>query len=418
MKKTIIYILLAGIMLLSGCFPKYSNVTSAQQPVLQVKEYPIDNIYNDGVDAQYPWYATGYERIFAEANDGYYVMLNYNYLHFIDKASMTVIPVCPKPECPHNTPNCHAYFDCWYGGIFFIENQLYVVARENPSMPTECSLIAVSPDGSTRKTVVTFTTQNAHNKTIIHRGHFYVVTEQYDEEMNLKTGIWEYEINKPNKPPRFLMEIGIASDDLYDVMVTDLTAYGHYLYFSGVYRIGRLDLNQPEKGMELLFEQEGINSNMFLCFAGNHLVHAAPNLQYENGKETYSQQIDMSENEPHSTTLSSLGQLCVGGMAADDQYIYRLTLSNQSVSEEVLAQDPYYNCSLKIYDHQLNLVENINTPMLSPGLTMLFVSPGEHVFFGGPFGGLWYINKHEIGSGNVSIHKLSDYGFWEELKVY
>ena len=128
------------------------------------------------------------------------------------------------------------------------------------------------------------------------------------------------------------------------------------------------------------------------------------------GTDYWYNTLNLWDAEPLREAAAPSEMLAVGAMGADGSYIYRLDQGSPAPPD---TDDPYYGNALKIYDSQGTLGENIPLPEEGKIMRMIFVSPGEHVFFGDAQEGLWYISKSEIGSGNVQVHRLTDFGYLE-----
>ena len=169
--KRIAFVLacLLAVSLLAGCAAK--------------SKYPTDNAYHAETDCQFSWYSNMGTRIFAETPEGYYALLHQCVLHYIDKKTMEPIPVCAKPNCLHNDQSCDAYFNGIDCSVDFVDGKLYVTAQGKPGIddPGRTLLMEVAPDGSQRKTLISYPASPLdYKRRVIHRGYFYRATADYD----------------------------------------------------------------------------------------------------------------------------------------------------------------------------------------------------------------------------------------------
>ncbi len=385
------------------------------------QKYPTDNAYHPETDAQYTWYAKGERRMFAEAENGYYVLLHLNQLFYMDAAAMEPIPVCSKPNCDHTDKSCDSFFRGSVCSVFYNNGKLYVL-ENTPTSLDRFALEEVAADGSTRRTLFEFSMPVDYQKALVHRGKFYVASTQMDEKMNARTGIWQFDLARPSSAPKLLCEMEPSYEHLSQLAAEYITARGHYLYITAPCQAARLDLNAPKKGLEMLFVQEDRPEDpadpyyrregqlLFPCFPGDRIAYASAGVRTIDGTDYWFNLLKLWDAEPLREAASLSEKLAVGAMAADDKYIYRLDQGSPAPPD---TDDPYFGNALKIYDAEGNLLENIPLTDVGKIMRMLFVSPGEHVFFGDAQEGLWYICKSEIGSGNVQVHRLTDFGYLE-----
>ena len=408
--KRIAFVLacLLAVSLLGGCAGKTA--------------YPTDNAYHPDTDAQYTWYLQSNRRFFAESPDGYYALLHQKVLHFIDRKTMESIPVCARPDCTHDDSSCNAWF-VGFCSVYYVGGTLYVLSQGDPAKDEAqyCNLTKLSADGTERRTILRLPAAFSHAKCILHRGGFYAATTLRDENGNARTGIWRYDLDRPSAAPKLLCEVPVSASDSFALYADNLTAYGHYLYVSVRSFQARLDLNAPEKGFETVFTPlelpldsvPGVPDSatvMYLCHPGGRLACSTAYTDAVDPKVYYQNMWIRDSEGPGEVKL--LGSaLAVGCSSADDRYIYRLDMPNAGY--EAHADDPYFGSALKVYDTAGTLLENIPVPDLGPIGTVLYVSPGEHVFFSDAQFGIWYISKSEIGSGNVQVHRLTDFGYLE-----
>ena len=179
------------------------NTESGKKPnpnvnYLADKKFDTDE-YLEGYDAGVMCYDS-YRA--CETTDAYY-MVSGSHLMFYDKASGISGPLCAKPECMHDTPDCNAYIGsalsmCYYDGRIY-----WVSIGEGDD---DC-LYSCATDGSDRKEIAVVrelppTHQKYYsNRTMFcHRGYCYVafntstvengatVNHNYLYAISLKTG--------------------------------------------------------------------------------------------------------------------------------------------------------------------------------------------------------------------------------------
>lgn len=73
------------------------------------------------------------------------------YIMYMDHGSDTIIPLCGRPDCSHDDPDCNAYVD---GGsqLTYYDGYLYVMSGDGSEEKAE--LLRMDPDGSNRVAVL------------------------------------------------------------------------------------------------------------------------------------------------------------------------------------------------------------------------------------------------------------------------
>ena len=171
----------------------------------------------------------------AKSKDGYYFFggPDYNYLYYMDNASMKPVLLCNKPNCLHynetdsnKVSECNAYF-CPHGNLFYYKSSLYVIGQTSQADSSE-ALFQVSLDGAKRKKLVTF--KNYVYNMIIHRGSiYYIVNDSASQDTSSsvsKSILYRIHLNDTAKAPELLFECeGVSS------ILDNLLGYGDSLYF-------------------------------------------------------------------------------------------------------------------------------------------------------------------------------------------
>ena len=235
---------LAALLLLSSC-----GVSA-----------PTENAYLQDTD-----YAYMYDgEPMAESPDGYYYRTS-DFVYYIDKQTMTAVPLCDKPDClheketdPEKVTDCNACLLRAYGDplIAYYEGKLYVAAAQvNANLMNEGEvsnvLVRMNSDGSERETVLQFPHTAAHY--LIHRGYLYYTDATYGEtesgEMGSVYGVYRVPL-KGGKTET------VYENNLPNGVLDRMTAYGNYVYYEhrpntdGVYSIEYYwyDIHTGEQG--------------------------------------------------------------------------------------------------------------------------------------------------------------------------
>ena len=152
MKKVCFLFLLILSVFLSGC----DNETLKYTP--DPNETEPNAVYNwMAGESPVPNRRMGIVRVgvnnvaHAVSPDGVYFMSIDNYILFMENGSDSLIKLCGRPDCEHNSTDCNAYVD---NGSKITYYQGYLYAMAGDGSEEEASLIRMDPDGSNRVEVL------------------------------------------------------------------------------------------------------------------------------------------------------------------------------------------------------------------------------------------------------------------------
>ena len=169
-----------------------------------------------------------------ETEKGYYKLVN-QFLYFIDKETMTTVPLCDKAECLHEQDTsgkkteCNAY--AGYnniGQLFYDGNFLYVlrdVYHKDDSDTYITELWRISMDGTTKDKVCGLPKEEEVFSWMLHRGSVYYVTEKEGEDGKIHKVLKYFQLKDTDNIKTIKM-----FDDIYNGCVQDIQAYGNYVY--------------------------------------------------------------------------------------------------------------------------------------------------------------------------------------------
>ena len=224
------------------------------------KSAPTENTYLQDTDYAYMYDGAA----MAESPDGYYYRTS-DFIYYIDKQTMTAVPLCDKPDClheketdPEKVTDCNACLLRASGDTFlaYIDGYLYVAGVQTSSnlmneAETTNILVRMTPDGRERKTVLQFPRTAMHY--LIHRGYFYYTDASYGEndsgELGSVYGVYRVPL-KGGKTET------VYENNLPNGVLDRMTAYGNYVYYEhrpntdGVYSIEYYwyDIHTGEQG--------------------------------------------------------------------------------------------------------------------------------------------------------------------------
>jgi len=331
--------------------------------------------------------------------------------------------------------NCNAFFFATIASdVFYYDSELYVFHRWYPTTslfdPSEyrMCLTRISPDGSRRQTILELDF-GVIGETILHRGVFYLATQSVNEQGKTLGQLWAYPLHEPKQEPKLLYQT--EELDFTHNVFTHMYAYGNYLYLGeyltanhhgSVYNAYQLrslrilDLTTDEWIVSEVPEGYTFGGS---AIAGGKLVREYTPIGVTNALAADGTKPDLAGplliSDLDGSNVEQISFQAWGRMSADESYIY--------------IQDPIYsadgktsvmNDSLRFYDCQMNPVDELPLDKLAYNEKLItltvFATQGEKILLHATHGGenstntLYYINRSEIGSGNITpklFHRYS-----------
>lgn len=347
-----------------------------------------------------------------ELDNGYYIWEN-NTLSFIDLASLTLTPVCGKPDCLHGEEAdlakreaCEAFLiSAGNNDIFGVSgNKLYFVAK-NSWKDNGVELLEMDKNGQNRKILYAFEDTIEPSEGIIHQGIMYLVAYIYDEGGNRTSNLYALNLQKKNIKLELLLSETTLS-------LSNLTAYDQNLYFS------KSDPNEATASVWKMNIQSRSFSELPACeedwscvavtFQNNKLfsLHGlSTSLAGDPQYRFYLSSLDGSD----ATEIGS-GR---GSVVSDGNYIYQTELRFSMIDYDY----PVENSRLVIYGPTGEMVDQIDLTFNPEGtkeVSWISVYPGkgDHVLLVYECKGerdryIYSFHKSEIGQGAISPHFIS-----------
>ncbi len=170
----------------------------------------------------------------AQADNGYYFM-NGLYLYFLDKATLTPIALCDKPNCSHDKETdevkkyeCKAYMgNVQY--MAFQNNYLYLLVKGQYGPPVPYSgiyLRKLSPQGEYLEDVYQFS--GWPDDIALHRGNLYYSSSTYtaSDEGNTKVTNYLIQASLTKKEEKCLYVT-----DFINGSINNISPFGGFVYF-------------------------------------------------------------------------------------------------------------------------------------------------------------------------------------------
>lgn len=398
MRKIILVIIFICTIISSGCSNKAETSSS------YIKEK----------DAQYMYMRTDGERYITAGDNGYY-FINGLYLYYCDYESMEPIVLCNKANCLHDKEmdttkkyNCNGFVLVGFNPLLLTVNEEYIYCYIDHDFTKEgkpqAELIRISLDGSTRETVTNLEENIA--SMALHRDKlYYSTTKPYINKNNEDEGIYEYTIKELNikkqtsEPKEILSGSGVMAGIQAIIPIGNKLTYIQYEAEDGEFTTKNhvFDLNKNK--IEAIggdLKIEGIGSTSML---GNKVIFIDRDKDKED-KENYVYEYDLEKNQSNKLFEMKLDDKL---FYSDDKYIYvdntkYFSDNNENVSER----------SLQVYNKNGEMIDVID---ISEVEDCFLFNGGDsrYLFVKGDDpekAYIKYIDKQEIGSGNVQLKTL------------
>ena len=392
-EKIFITILTLAIVLLSGCSPKII----------------YENHYIDGQDHQFYYYSSESTHSMAESDSGYY-FLGGQYLYFVDKANMTPVIVCNKPNCLHNeetdstkTLYCNAFFE-GAKSLFYYNDELYI-STTRTTMTSESEFLKVSLDGTRRKSSFKF--DGAISSAALHRGVLYYAAQVWDANGQAIVSVSASKLNGKSKE--------IYKETFGHGNVNNIICYGNYVYFNAFdyTENGRLEkmvrYNILTEDTEILFDNQIMETIGKPSFISDKMYYRKSKLEFPDMSLEYQEGFLAELDGSNAKSSFELGFPV--DVNSDGQYLYARDIEWSPFSKPVDEQQ------LTIYTIDGEVVNRVNMGSFG-SLQSLIPGGEEHMFLqqeDSDFLRIYYANKSQISTGNIEWKLLFEV---EREKLY
>lgn len=429
MKKTILLALCFLLLLPVGCAgrgdPKQSETPSADSGDDDSTGYRFDYHYSAVA-------AFGTDTYVIETEDTVYYLCN-NILYFSDKEYKEFIPLCPRPECDHKTSDCNAHIDP-IGGFWIYDKYIYYASydlggKAPGDVPVKsASLWRIRLDGTAHEQVLVF--------------------DPVDLGFTPKRTKWSF---------NFIADRIYVTFSAYrdQTSLESSTAYG--LVYLDEFKLPEYKTNsEDEKDEESL-------GGVWLSSDGNLIYELNTVSDGNTGDEPKYRltQYDMDTDE--YTVLADLAirpeYLDGGFMVYDDAFYYnsfdgvnvhlhKVDFGSNDISDKIIKEGPYNEVriayfdwkygtlighvkdpdgdpaksGLYVYDTDLDLVDSLSYAGLPEDVMKIsiFLQTDNYLFAALPKDDnsiscaytipTWYIDKSEIGTGNLAWRRWAPDG--------
>lgn len=313
---------------------------------------------------------------------------------YMDHGSDTLIKLCGRPDCPHNTTDCNAFVDGaqfvhFYNGYLYILASAPTLTEDGENYYWTNSLIRMDPDGTNRVELFDFT------QFVREQGADFADCSFAEDYCYIGALTWETDPDTP--------------------VTTNWDAT--YLY--------RLDGSMEEPQ---LYNTPG--SPLYNC--GDILLA----MEYEGEKETY-WDLDLSTGtKTYLMDFPGRPAYCTqeAGYYFMDGKLHRFTYASGEheilleteltgrydllcfpdcfvlADDEPYSENPDLNLYIYNWDYELVDTVKIDYPcdVFSVSTLIMSENPWQIILSGGnsPELPTYYIDKAELGTGNVTLHRL------------
>jgi len=391
--KIFLAILTLTMALLSGCSPKIL----------------YENRYIKGQDQQFYYHCNESAQPMAESENGYY-FFGGNYLYFVDKANMTPVIVCNKPNCLHNEETdptkilyCNAFFE-GAKSLFYYNGSLYIFVTHT-TITHESEFLKVSLDGTRRKTL--FRVDGSISSSALHRGVLYYAAQVWDANGQTIMRVSAAKLNGKSKE--------IYKETFGYGNVNDIICYGNYVYFNtfNYTEDGRFEKmvrhNILTEETEVLFDNPNMVSIGKPSFINDKMYYRKTKTRIPDMSLEY--QEGFLADLDGSNANNNFDPGFPVDVNSDGQYLYARDIEWSPFSKPVDEQQ------LTIYTIDGEVVNNV--PTGSFGRIQRLIPGGkEHMFLqqeDNDFLRIYYAEKSQISTGNIEWKLLFEI---EREKMY
>ncbi len=356
-----------------------------------------EDSYIEGKDFQF-MYDSQQDTLMAESKDGYYFFSGL-FLYYVNKASMSPIILCNRPNCMHEEevdsekiPYCNAFVPR-PNYLTVYEENIYMLSQLSPR---DLELIKMSLDGTNRKSIFSYVTGVSTG--ILHRGIYYYATLSWDSNQKSVYSLNSVNINKLHVKPKVL-HTGTFNNGTFNA----LNCRGNNLFFDEV-ELNETGLIQKNYRLDLLENKlhSIIEDKKDMLLGGKVIfkdkIHYSLWEVYSNGAPIRS---EFWVSDLNGNNISSDKDTKLKSPLVDLEYFYLNDL------DAAYSGIPQSAMGLTILDSNFNELDFVklgqfkSSTVLPGGSKHLFVQVEVEDKFQ-----VYYVNKDEFGSHNVQLKLL------------
>ncbi|MDD4543415.1 MAG: hypothetical protein PHY13_06575 [Clostridia bacterium] len=317
----------------------------------------------------------------------YFMSINFEYcIYYSEKGNTKYVKLCNRPDCNHKTEDCNAYTGGYYIGYY--KDKIYYTSGN--------SINCMNMDGTNHMGLKTLYDYPDPNFGYFHNGYFYYLIIKggtVGSPGNIDNNLYRVKIDDNSKP-----EIVLTDDIILDISMFVVVGDTIYLYILnsntwGCYLYSySTKTNTLKKITDYWFSIGAayINENYGYCYRANEGIYK---YNVATNEITLEKEIKFDNH----------GE-CVVKFLPDYIFLMHFTSEDRRVNYAK-------NQELYIYDWDYNLVDSLIFDKVPDGEYGGYLTySDDYIIFSSDYHNEpdYYINKSEIGTGNLMFHKIED----------
>ncbi|HOD93762.1 MAG TPA: hypothetical protein PL054_07795 [Clostridia bacterium] len=370
------------LILIAGCLASCLMLVSCNKKTIQ-KSVDSPDLKPE---AYYTSYKQGFSAArFLETPYGTYFSSRDSYIYYSEKGNTKYIKLCNKPDCNHNTVDCNAYIK-WYK-IGYYDKKIYYI--------TGNTLNCMDMDGSNHRNVKALYEGYDNNFGYFHNGYYYYVITKGGS-----IGAFGNEDNN-------LYRVKVDDDSAPEIVLTNDAILRLYMFTIVGDNIYIIEFNADATKVASLYSFSTI-SKKWTILTDNWVGAGAYYLDDDKGycymRNIGFYEYDLTTNEMNLVKPTELDDIGTCSAFYYPDYIYLIHYNSNPPS--------YQNQILYIYDRDYNLIDSIKFDKVYGKSTSggFIGDVDKYVIFSSNYNEKpdFYIDKSEIGTGNLMFHKIED----------
>ena len=385
-KISILLILVLAVGCLASCSkpsPSESNPSNTGN-----ESSSIGNLNTDSLKPE-SYYTSFKQGItigkYLETPYGTYYCSFLGYLYYSEKGNTKYIKLCNKPDCNHNSNDCNSYIGT--APIGYYDGKIYYEVWNN--------INCMDMDGSNHKRVKTLYEGYDNNFGFFHNGYYYYVITKggcLGAIGNDDNNLYRVKVDDDSKP-----EIVLTNDVILKICLFMIDE-------DNIYIIANIPDNSKFVSLYSYSTVSKSWSELSDAFGGPgaYYINDDTGYCYINNKGFYEIDIDTKQMKQMKALEFENEGICSALYYPD--YIYLIhNLSDDSRLNRTQSQILY------IYDWDYNLIDSVEFDK-AYGTGGFVGDVDGYIIFTSNFDVKpeYYIDKSEIGTGNLMFHKIED----------
>jgi len=324
---------------------------------------------------------------YLETPYGIYNLDSDRYIYYSEKGNTKYVKLCNRPDCNHNTADCNAYTGAYKIGYY--KDKIYYTSNN--------SLSCMDMDGTNHMGLKTLYDFPDPNLGYFHNGYYYYIITKGGtpgSPGNVDNNLYRVKIDDNSEPEIILTDdiildaqmFFVADDNIYLTIYNYVNSPGCYLYSFSIETEALSKITDYWSGYGAVYHNEDYG----YCYRANEGIY----------------KYNVATNEITLEKEIKFDNHGICGVKFYPDYIYL---------DHECNEDPRVNPTqeqvLYIYDWDFNLIDSIKFDHVVPNRIGGFVTDvGDYIIYSSNWGEKpdYYIDKSEIGTGNLMFHKIED----------